>query len=216
MNKVGQNGRRKTLYIRLNVYPCGNADPTKNLTISCPDRETRFKTTLSDNGLRKFREQILKFYKAQILEKRSSMLVTHGGKAKKFRWEFQGDQITITNEDGRTHLYSAVETYATIDWLSHRFDDRWFPLANNVKKLGNRSEVDGLGVAILHQRPIDITHAQGASYLVGVVLEKVEILEWNGKSRGIEWRIIHRPSNVSELRRIVNTNVALQSIKWRD
>lgn len=69
MTKVSRGGKGKTLYIQLSVYPCGNADPTKNLTISCPDTETKFKTTLSDNGLNKFREQILEFYKAQILEK---------------------------------------------------------------------------------------------------------------------------------------------------
>ena len=69
MTKVSRGGKGKTLYIQLSVYPCGNADPTKNLTISCPDTETKFKTTLSDNGLKKFREQILEFYKTHILEK---------------------------------------------------------------------------------------------------------------------------------------------------
>jgi len=70
MRTVSMNGKGKTLYIRLSVYPCGNADPIKNLTISCPDKETRFKTTLSENGLRKFRTQVLEFYKTQILRKK--------------------------------------------------------------------------------------------------------------------------------------------------
>jgi len=69
MKTVAKNGKGKTLYIRLSVFPCGNADPTKNLTISCSDKDTRFKTTLSDNGLRKFREQVLTFYNKNVLER---------------------------------------------------------------------------------------------------------------------------------------------------
>jgi hypothetical protein len=68
MGKVSIKGK-KTLYIQLSVYPCGGADPTKNLTISCPETNTQFKTTLSDAGLRKFREQVLKFYQKLVLEK---------------------------------------------------------------------------------------------------------------------------------------------------
>lgn len=62
MAKVSRNGKGKTLYIELSVFPCGKADTTKNLTISCPDADTRFKTSLSDEGLKKFRANILDFY----------------------------------------------------------------------------------------------------------------------------------------------------------
>jgi len=68
MAKISHGGQGKTLYIELSVYPCGTADPTKNLTISCPDKDTRFKTTLSENGLQKFKEEILGFYKEHILD----------------------------------------------------------------------------------------------------------------------------------------------------
>jgi hypothetical protein len=64
MSKVSKTG--KTLYIELSVYPCGNADPNKNLTISCPDKDTLFKTTLSDYGLKKFKEYMLRFYKEKV------------------------------------------------------------------------------------------------------------------------------------------------------
>lgn len=69
MAKRSRNGKGKTLYLELSVYPCGTADPTKNLTISCPNPETQFKTTLSDDGLRKFRECVLGFYREHVLEK---------------------------------------------------------------------------------------------------------------------------------------------------
>lgn len=69
MAKVAKEGTGKTLYIELSVYPCGSADPTKNLTISCPAKDT-FKTTLSAEGLRKFRENILDFYKNHVLDRK--------------------------------------------------------------------------------------------------------------------------------------------------
>ena len=69
MKTVAKDGKGKTLYIKLSVFPCGNADPTKNLTISCSDKDTRFKTTLSYKGLKKFREQVLAFYNTNILER---------------------------------------------------------------------------------------------------------------------------------------------------
>lgn len=58
-----------TLYIKLSVFRAGNADPTKNLTISCPVADTRFKTTLSEEGLKKFKEKILSFYKKHVLDR---------------------------------------------------------------------------------------------------------------------------------------------------
>lgn len=67
MAKISKNGKGKTLYIELSIYPCGSADPTKNLTISCPDADTKFKTTLSDDGLKKFKGNILGFYQKHIL-----------------------------------------------------------------------------------------------------------------------------------------------------
>lgn len=66
MAKISKDRKGKTLYIEFSIYPCGSADPTKNLTISCPDADTRFKTTLSDNGLKKFKNNILGFYRKHI------------------------------------------------------------------------------------------------------------------------------------------------------
>jgi hypothetical protein len=67
MVKRSKEGTGKTLYIEISIFP-GASDPTKNLTISCPDPDTQFKTTLTDNGLRKFRESILDFYSRYVLE----------------------------------------------------------------------------------------------------------------------------------------------------
>lgn len=66
MAKVSRDGQGKTLYFELSVFPCGNADTSRNLTISCSDQDTRFKTTLSDEGLKKFREHVLSFYEQHV------------------------------------------------------------------------------------------------------------------------------------------------------
>lgn len=70
MAKVSKGGQGKTLYLEISLYPCGQADPKRNLTISCPDKETRFKTTLSDEGLKKFRVRMLSFYEEHVLNKK--------------------------------------------------------------------------------------------------------------------------------------------------
>jgi len=72
MVRISKDGKGKTLYIELSIYPCGRAKPSTNLTISCPDPDTKFKTTLSDYGLKKFRDNILAFYSQYVLENRES------------------------------------------------------------------------------------------------------------------------------------------------
>jgi DNA-3-methyladenine glycosylase I len=139
---------------------------------------------------------------------RIGMLETHGGdlKAKRFDRAIQDDYVKITNEDKREEKYPIGEIFDIMNWLTEKFGLGWFPLANDVAKLGRDTEVNGLGVAILRQQPGDISHAQGASYL-GVVLEHVGILEWNGKQRGIQWRIIHPVLHPDELRRTIKAKM---------
>ena len=96
--------------------------------------------------------------------------------------------IEVQEGQRRIHEYSMREIKVILESLYSVFGDEFFPLANNVEKLGNGTERQGLGTTILKQKPGDITHAQGSSYL-GVVLEEAGYLEWNGKRKGICWRI---------------------------
>ncbi len=123
---------------------------------------------------------------------------THGGKRIRFEWTVNNDHLRIQNENGNIHTYPLAEVQTIIDWLSINFDNGWFPLANNVQLLSNGKERAGLGMAILKQAKNDISHAQGASYL-GVVLEESGVFAWNGKIRGIEWKIIAVPKNIDQL-----------------
>ena len=122
------------------------------------------------------------------------MLQTHGGKKVSFTWNLIGDVLVIENEKGRIHKYQLDEIVSIIAWLQNEFGDKWFPLANDVRKLGNGSEVAGLGTAILKQTPGDITHAQGSSYL-GVVLDQIGVLKWNERKKGIKWQILKADIN---------------------
>ena len=97
--------------------------------------------------------------------------------------------------------------------MRHYFAKEWCPLANNVESLGNGTERMGLGMIILEGRPNDIKHAQASSYL-GVVFEDLEIFEWNGKRRGIAWRLLVdslRPEELdARLKERVNDSVVAQ------
>ena len=134
------------------------------------------------------------------------MSETRGGinKRKGFRWEYDPNEriLLITNEDGKRHEYTIKEIQNILARLETNFGGGFFPLANNVEKLANGSERLGLGSVILEQKPGDIYHAQGSSYL-GVVMEECHYFEWNGKHKGIHWRLVdtnfNRESVISKL-----------------
>jgi len=134
------------------------------------------------------------------------MSYTNGGKSKRFEWKLVTHKISIQNEDGRVHQYELAEILEVLKWLKNRFTNEWFPLANNVEFMSKGKEKDGLGNSILNLKPNDITHAQGASYL-GVVLQEIGILEWNGAKKGIQWRIIRDVNTIQDLQNIIEANI---------
>lgn len=128
------------------------------------------------------------------------MSVTRGGKrkGKLFEWTYDdgAQRIATRNQDGRMHEFSLEEVRNVLVELQSRFGTQFFPLANDVArlgKLGSKGEERwGLGRVILElspERAAAVNHAQGSSYL-GVVLEECGYFQWNGRHRGIEWRLI--------------------------
>jgi hypothetical protein len=65
-------------------------------------------------------------------------------------------------------------------------NDEWFPLANNVEKLRNGTEVDGVG-KYLYQHGFNETQAQSASHLSTIFYE-AGIWLYNGKRKGMKFR----------------------------
>ena len=129
---------------------------------------------------------------------------THGGRSRRFNWSVESDQVLIENEMSRRHSFSLLEIDGLLHDLQMQFDADWFPLANNVEKMYHNNEIPGLGSDIYARSPGDTLHAQGASYL-GVVLEEAGILEWNGRIRGIKWRIVDLPPDLATLRQRLAT-----------
>jgi hypothetical protein len=142
------------------------------------------------DSLRQTQEEVNELDALSLWERRSAkMSTTHGGKAKRFVWSYRDDLLVIKTNEGKTHQYTLQEIIAILSVLRTKFEHGWFPLANNVQKMFELEERPGLGSTIYSLRPGDTYHAQGASYL-GVVLEEAGILEWNGRMKGIEWRLV--------------------------
>jgi hypothetical protein len=94
----------------------------------------------------------------------------------------------------------------------HRLYDEvgndWFRLANNVIKLHANAEQFGLGSVIYHLgESRNTTHAQASSQL-GPILERLGILEWNGKAKPVGFRILSDiPPTIESLRMMLAGSV---------
>ena len=80
-------------------------------------------------------------------------------------------------------------------YLERKFKGAAFPLANNVDRLGKRTEKPGLGMAI-RTLPESVTKAQASSYL-GPYFEKVGLFQIVNR-RPATWILISSPQNVKE------------------
>lgn len=112
--------------------------------------------------------------------------------AKKFRYEYTDTNILIRNENSKEHLFENHKAVEILNSLYQQFGNNWFPLGNNVEKLGKGTEIPGLGRTILDAYPGNIKQAQAASYF-GPIMEDMGLFEWNGKNRGIAWRLTCEP-----------------------
>lgn len=121
-------------------------------------------------------------------------LKTRGSDKKAIAFDalFSDAHLRIYRVDKKTelHVYSANEISLILKSLAQQFSNGYFPLANNVKLLGQGAERTGLGRTILQvDTNGNITHAQGASYL-GPCLEHLGYCQWNGGHHGIQWRLM--------------------------
>jgi hypothetical protein len=129
--------------------------------------------------------------------------ITRGGKAKEFLWAFEPhiDSLKIDRGLANPDYFKIHEVFSVVHILYDHFGSDWYPLANNVEKMGNETERVGLGTTIFSISR-DITHAQAASQL-GVILEKLGIFEWNNKLRGIAWRLrVNPPATIEDMRMV--------------
>ena len=129
---------------------------------------------------------------------------TRGGLGQRVRFDwwfdFDNNSLMIENEKGRREQFHLDEIVKILQQILTEFGSGYFPLANSVQKLGNRTEIRGLGMVILGINPVDVKHAQAASYF-GPVLEEIGYFEWNGKNRGISWKLMDDTVDVDSVRK---------------
>lgn len=130
------------------------------------------------------------------------MFETLGGKHKRFDVTIVEDQLIINkvdHEEDKTDKYLKYkidDIFIVLNTLYTRFGKNWFPLANNVKTMGD-TEKEGLGEYLLRYFS-DRKLAQGASQLA-VLLVESNILKHNGAERGIEFQFLAMPISVESL-----------------
>jgi hypothetical protein len=121
---------------------------------------------------------------------------TRGGdRARDFFWYISNDKLIIQKivrnkeswiSEGRSHIFTQSEIIDSLYWLLEKFGNGNFPLANNVERLGNKTERDGFGVALYTLRA-NTFFAQGSSYL-GVVMECFGVLAFVRPPNRITWK----------------------------
>ena len=139
---------------------------------------------------------------------------TRGGKAKTFAWHFDAttESIQIDRGFGNPVVFTAELLFSVIHDLYDHFGSDWYPLANNVEKIGNGTEIRGLGSSI-YSVTKDTANAMAASQL-GVILEKLGIFEWNNKVKGIAWRLcVEPPASIDDLRMALLSEPALNAVR---
>jgi hypothetical protein len=127
------------------------------------------------------------------------IFTTLGGKEKKFQWEVKEGILEIERIDA--NIKDHLELTLLLDVLHElhgRFKDDEFPLANNVQKLKEGSEIEGIG-SLIYDKTQNVALAQSASQLAAI-LTHCEIFKWNGKRKNIRLSFLNCPKTLEELR----------------
>lgn len=116
--------------------------------------------------------------------------LTLSPKGKEFKWRYSksdGLVITRTFKSGNNKTEFSNED---IDKIINYIKEKGIvPLANNVEKLSNGTEKEGIGSFIYQNISSDTTNAQAASQLASI-LYNTGVLGYNGAARGMEFWIL--------------------------
>jgi len=117
---------------------------------------------------------------------------TFGGKAKSFWWKSdEGYNIHVMRDfngvKGSVSINVTISPADTEQLNNYMAKNEWVPLANNVEKLHNGTEKQGIGQFLHEQLGWSIVNSQLASQL-GVIFSLSGAWEYNGKKKGIEFR----------------------------
>ncbi|MGZ9241819.1 MAG: hypothetical protein ACXW6K_15165 [Candidatus Binatia bacterium] len=126
------------------------------------------------------------------------IFTTLGGKEKRFYWEIKDGILEIERIDAniKDHLELTL-LLDVLHELHEKFKDDEFPLANNVQKLKEGSEIEGIG-SLIYKKTQNVALAQSASQLAAI-LTHCEIFKWNGKRKNIGLSFVNCPKTLEEL-----------------
>lgn len=117
---------------------------------------------------------------------------TLSSKKKEFKWKyddlsgleiervFKGDIVSTT-------IFSNRDIERIIDFV---FENEDVKLSNSIDKLRDGTEKDGLGKFVYEELGKSISDAQAVSQLAAILVD-VNILEYNGVSRNMEFKLKH-------------------------
>lgn len=121
-----------------------------------------------------------------------------------FRYEVTDSGLTVHNKNNRDLLQiSFIQLACILKTLGDQFVNNFFPLENNVSSAHKKILNPGLGLATNNCGIVDVTYA---SY-IGPILEDLGFLDWNGKRKGIEWRLVDQPASAAEIEERVLQNL---------
>jgi len=115
---------------------------------------------------------------------------TLGGKEKSFLWSYDGERIVIRKK------INGVRKESEISYLNNELEKimlyikqgERISLANNVAKLKNGTEKEGIGHYIYNYLERKIDKAQSASQLVAIMV-KANVLGYNEAKKNMEFWI---------------------------
>lgn len=141
----------------------------------------------------------------------SFKLMTHGHRSKPFDCFYDSEKriIKIRNEDDRVDIFKIELIWDVLSCLKKGFSDGFFPLGNNVEKLGKNTEIIGLGRKIYELNGKDIKNAQAASYL-GPSFVHAGIFQWNQEKKGIKWRIVKNFDSINDIHNILKEHFSCE------
>lgn len=110
------------------------------------------------------------------------------GKSNPFQWRLsEHHDLEIKREpNSKIEVVTSQDIDALQEYLK---GGDWFALSNNVEKLHQGAENEGIGWFLFNFCDYDPTQAQLSSHL-GALFSDLGIWEWNSRKRGIKFRLI--------------------------
>ncbi len=113
------------------------------------------------------------------------------GKSNPFYWEYNQDTgikiIRQFKNNEREDIFTNEDISKIIDYVKKRGKVR---LSNNVEKIKNGTEIEGLGKFVFNEIKKNTSYAQSMSQFVAIMV-KLGIFEYNGAKKLLEFWLVN-------------------------